>query len=210
MTQTLFTKGLIPLNDPYGLGISVTSVPTNAVDWVVVRLRDKINSSNILKEFAFFVDPNGDLINTDGTLGGILTGFAIDEYYVEVNHRNHNGIMTLNTIDLIPPDPMFDFTTNTDVYGTNPQADLDGGVYGLRKGNVNGDGRISKFGPVSINDYSALLNIIGTNSFLLDIYSGGDINMDGNVRKFGPTAINDYSALLNSLGVNSFIIEQLP
>ncbi len=160
MNLTLNTKGLIPLTDPYGTGKSVASIPSNAVDWVVVRLRDKNSSSSILHEEAFFIDADGYLLNTDGTTGGKLTEITADNYFIEVNHRNHNGVMTLSTVDLTQATPSFDFTANTNVYGTDPQVDLGSGVYGLRKGNVNGDARIAKVGPASINDYLSLLSIL--------------------------------------------------
>jgi hypothetical protein len=210
MTKTLNTKGLIPISDPYSVGVSVASVPTDAVDWVVVRLRDKNNSSSIVSELAFFVNQTGQLLDIDGSIGGKVRGVSLDDYFIEVNHRNHNGVMTLNALDLTQETPSFNFTTNTDIYGTDSQADLGSGVYGLRKGNVNNDGRISKTGPPTINDYTALLNVLGANTYSLNIYSGGDINMDGDVRKVGPLTINDYSALLNSLGVSTSITQQLP
>jgi len=210
MTKTLNTKGLIPISDPYSVGVSVASVPTDAVDWVVVRLRDKNNSSSIVSELAFFVNQTGQLLDIDGSLGGKVRGVSLDDYFIEVNHRNHNGIMTLNAIDLAQETPAFDFSTNTDIYGSDSQVDLGSSVYGLRKGNVNNDGRISKIGPPTINDYTALLNVLGANTYSLNIYSSGDINMDGDVRKVGPLTINDYSALLNSLGVSTSITQQLP
>jgi hypothetical protein len=86
---------------------------------------------------------------------------------------------------------------------------LDDGNYALYKGNVNGDAAIRKTGTAAINDYTALLNYLGPNLFILGVYAGADVNMDANVRKTGTAQINDYTAILNSLGTSLFILQQM-
>ena len=215
MNIGLNTKGLIPLSDPYVLGVTVSSIPSNVVDWILVQLRDKNDATSVLYSRTFFLDNTGNVIHTDGvTTNARFTGVPKDLYYVAVNHRNHLGVRTASTVDFSASNPSFNFKSNTGVFQNqsySPQFLVDGSSnYGLYKGNVNGDAAVRKTGTPTINDYTALLNYLGTNAFILNVYAGADINMDGDVRKTGTPTINDYSALLNSLGTNAFILEQLP
>jgi hypothetical protein len=213
MNVGLKTKNLIPLNDPYGLGNVVTSIPANVVDWVKVELRDKTNPATILFTRAFFLDNSGNVLYKDGTSGAKFTGVPKDQYYIAIKHRNHLGVRTAATVDLTAASPAFNFKSNTGVFQNQtyaPQALVGGGNYGLYKGNVNGDARVAKTGTPALNDYTALLTYLGANTSILNVYAGADINMDGDVRKTGTPAQNDYTALLNSLGSATSILQQIP
>jgi hypothetical protein len=206
MNIGLKTKNLIPLTDPYGLGVTVGSIPANVVDWIKVELRDKNNASTILYTKAFFLDNTGNVIDTDGvTANAKFTGVPKDLYYIAVKHRNHLGARTDATVDLNSVNPAFNFKSGTGVY-TNPaytytpQLLITTGVYGLYKGNVNSDTRVAKTGAQAINDMTALLNYLGINTSILNVYTGADVTCDGDVRKTGAAAVNDMTQLLNSLG----------
>jgi hypothetical protein len=213
MNTTLRNANLVPLTDPYGYGITVGSIPSNVVDWVKVELRDKNNASSILYQSAFFLDNTGNVVFTDGTSGAKFTGVAKDLYYIAVKHRNHLGARTASTVDLTTANPAFNYKSNVGVYQNQaytPQFNLnDDGNFALYKGNVNGDAAIRKTGTAAINDYTALLNYLGPNLFILGVYAGADVNMDANVRKTGTAQINDYTAILNSLGTSLFILQQM-
>jgi hypothetical protein len=213
MNTTLRTNNLIPLTDPYSLGTTVTSIPTNVVDWIKVELRDKNNAATILFSKAFFLDNTGNVLYTDGTSGARFTGVPKDQYFLAVKHRNHLGIRTNATIDLTSASPAFDFKSNTGVFQNQaytPQYNLATGIYGLYKGNANGDAAVRKTGTPAISDYTAILNYLGTNLFLTNVYANTDVNMDAAVRKTGTPAISDYTHILNSCGSNLFILQQLP
>lgn len=213
MTLNLNTKGLIPLTDPYSLGVTVSTIPATAVDWIKVELRDKTNSANILHTKAFFLDNTGNVISPDGSSTAKFAGVAKDQYYVAVKHRNHLGAMTNSTVDLAAVSPAFNFKSGAGVYQNQsytPMFNLGGGNYGLYKGNVNNDAKVAKVGLPSQNDYSALLSFLGANTSILNVYSGADVTMDGDVRKVGLTGVNDYSQLLNSLGSSTSLNQQVP
>lgn len=206
MGTQLKTKNLIPLTDPYGLGNTVAAIPANVVDWIKVELRDKTNPATILYTKAFFLDNTGNVLYLDGTSGAKFTGIPKDQYYIAVKHRNHLGARTSATVDLTVAGPAFNYKSGVGVY-TNPtittygpQATLATGVYGLYKGNVNGDTRVAKAGAAGINDMTALLNFMGASNAILNVYAGADVNCDGDARKAGASGINDMTHLLNSLG----------
>ncbi len=215
MNIGLKTKNLIPLTDPYGLGITVASIPANVVDWIKVELRDKTTPATILYTKTFFLDNTGNVIHTDGvTANAKFTGVPKDLYYIAVKHRNHLGVRTAATVDLAAASPAFNFKSNTGVFQNQtylPQATLASGIYGLYKGNVNSDAAVRKTGPAGGNDYSALLAYLFPNTQLLNVYAGADVNMDGDVKKTGPAAANDYSHLLNTLpGITTQRLQQIP
>lgn len=98
MDTDLRTGGLIPLSDPYGLGATVTSIPTDVVDWIKIEVRDPTNSSTILGEKAGFLRKDGQILDSDGNLGVRFSGLGVSSGFVAVRHRNHLGIMTANAI----------------------------------------------------------------------------------------------------------------
>lgn len=203
MSLALNTNGLIQTTDPYGLGTTVTNVPSNAVDWVLVEFRNKSNSSQVQYSKAFFVDNNGNIIHTDGTTGAKVTGVPKDQYYIAIRHRNHLGAMTLNTVDLTNASPAFNFTTGTaNLYGTNATRNMGGGIYALWGGDADGDG-VLRFGasPSDITPINSAVmgdvNNTGNSSLFVGalVYSDADTDMDGRVR-FGasPSDITPINA----------------
>jgi hypothetical protein len=178
---------MIPLTDPYLGTVTVGGIPATAVDWVLVEFRDKTNSSNVLFQRPYFLDNTGTLLNTDGAVGAKVTGVPKDQYYISVKHRNHLGVMTASTVDLLT-DPSFDFTLGLGVYGTNPLRNIDG-VYALWAGDTDGNGSVqfatgtSDITPISnavVNDPNNLANdptFIGAL-----VYSFADADMNATVQ----------------------------
>jgi hypothetical protein len=223
MTTTLRTNNLIPLTDPYGNGVTVGSIPANAVDWIEVQLRNSVTPSTIVKKYSFFVDNNGHVLNTDGAVGPKLAGVLRAPYYIAVRHRNHLGAMTASTIDFTGTGPFaFNYTTGAGIYGTNAMKNISG-VYALWAGDANGDGQVIFQGAG--NDPTPIGNVVNsapgntTNSFtyIVNGYYNADVNLDGQVIFQG--ANNDPTPIGNSVNShpgntgNSFtyaIVQQLP
>jgi len=212
-------NSLVPPTDPYGNGVTVSSIPANAVDWIEVQLRSGTGST-IDKKYSFFVDNNGNVLNTDGTIGAKLTGIAKGSKYVAVRHRNHLGAMTASMIDFAAAGPFaFDFSTSTGIYGSNAMRNM-GAKWALWAGDANGDNKVIFQG--SGNDPGPIANEVASHSTsftypVQDVYSNNDINMDGDVIFQGsandPTPVGNSVSNhpLNTTGSYTFIVNgQLP
>lgn len=102
MNAVLQTNSMIPLAHPYGsiyAGTeSVSSIPTDVVDWVLVELRSP--STTIVAQRAAFLKKDGTVVDTDGSSPVSFQDVLSGNYYVAIRHRNHLGIMT-NTAVLV-------------------------------------------------------------------------------------------------------------
>jgi hypothetical protein len=133
MTDSLRTKGLLPLSTPYGSGIytsgytSVNNISTETttsavlavtgnnaiVDWVFVQIRSKADSSIVLGTRSALIQRDGDIVDMDGTSSLKFADFLPDNFFVSVKHRNHIGIMTANKYALSLTANCIDFTTTS-------------------------------------------------------------------------------------------------
>jgi hypothetical protein len=191
MSTALNTQGLIPLTDPYVGTTTVTTIPSGVVDWVLVEFRNKLDASIVLYSKAFFLDSDGQLLNpANGAVGAKVTGVPKDQYYISVKHRNHLGVMTLNTVDLTAGSASFDFTDPlSGVYGTNPLYDWGGsGVMTLWGGDADGDGQViylnapSDLDPILTVVYYDPLNVDFLEYWITGpLYDKADTNLDGTV-----------------------------
>ncbi len=228
MEDDLRSANLIPLTEPYtslsgfthinGGGETVTNTVLATtgndaiVDWVFLELRNKAAASTVQHTRSALIQRDGDIVDVDGTSPVTFSVASPDDYFVAVRHRNHLGIRTSATVALSTTPANIDFTTSaTATFGTNARVNLGSGVLGLWGGNANGNNSVRVTGPPAINDYSNLLNYLGTPTTIqTNVYVPQDFNMDGTVRITGPPAINDYSKLLNILGSPTTILfEQL-
>ena len=209
MVDSLRTKGLLPLQEPYtALGYSLaggatTTLPVLAitgpnaiVDWIVVELRDP-GTYAVVEARAALLQRDGDVVAVDGSSP---LGFcsAAGNYRVAVRHRNHLGCMTgalyALSATLVPIDLS---QTSTATYGTNARK-ANGSLMNLWSGNVLANGFVSYTG--TDNDRDPILNAIGgvspTNTVVA--YSLADVNMDGAVIYTGNG--NDRDLILSNIG----------
>lgn len=227
MGNSLNTLGYLPLSQPYNTAPfnyagteSVASIPATMVDWVIVRLRNKLNPAIIVATKAGILHQNGTVTATDG-VNPIEFMVISDDYYIEVNHRNHLGAMSFAPVPLSMGTLTYDFTSDA-TYGTHAQRQFTNNK-ALWAGDGNLNKKVSYIGPA--NDRSAIILTILTdpsNTLLALNYSSvgyydADYNMNGNVRLSGPG--NDSGVILGSLGehpgndpysINYFITQQLP
>jgi len=173
-------NSLVPLNSPYSVSpwnapsASVTSVPSDIVDWVLVELRTPLND-NLIESQAGLLASDGFVRNTSGHPG--LTYAATGTFKVVVKHRNHVGIISSATID--PNGGVANLVSQANVnQGSNQLINLgDTGLFGLAPGDINSNG------VVTYADYNAFINA-GTMS---NNYHPADCNMDGQVN------LNDFN-----------------
>ncbi|MCB9260131.1 MAG: FG-GAP repeat protein [Ignavibacteriales bacterium] len=98
MTNTLITS--IPNESPYNEApATATNIPSNAVDWVMVELRDKNDNTKILGRKSAFLLQDKTIRELDGQ-NPLSFALPDDEYYIVVKHRNHLPIMSKDPVHL--------------------------------------------------------------------------------------------------------------
>jgi hypothetical protein len=178
MNTTLRSSSLLPSNQPYnsipwlypGLE-SVSPIPNNVVDWVLVELRTTTASSDMIARQAGLLLDNGLITGTDGSspLGFLLPSGS---YYIVIIHRNHLKIMSLNAVQLNFNSNLYDFSSAiTQAFGSTPMVLLTGDVYGLYAGDTNSDGTINA------TDRTLAWNNRNTTGCYLPV----DVSLDGQV-----------------------------
>jgi len=154
------------------------------VDWVTIKLRNS-NNKIVSEKFAL-IQRDGDVVSADGTSPIQLTPQNKD-YKVEINHRNHLGVMTESLINL-DTTPLLDFTdSSTLILGSYARAQLASGSMALWAGDTNNTNQIRFSGANNsvnpIRDH--VLNDSG-NFFNLTTYqSTGYLDIDVDMNGIG-------------------------
>jgi hypothetical protein len=153
MTTTI--NGILPTSQPYNVSPwnyngteSVTTMPSNAVDWVLVELRDATAAPNatvatrIARQAALMLS-NGNIVSTNGTSPLFITSSVSHGLFSVINHRNHLSVMSANAITPSGVNFTYDFSTASgQAYGTNAQKQLATATWGMYTGDVSGNGTI--------------------------------------------------------------------
>lgn len=97
MTTALNTS--LPLIDPYTGNESVTVMPDDVVDWVMVELRAEADKTTVIGSKAALLLKNGAVVSTDG-FSPVTVSVSPDvgSYYLVVKHRNHISVMSKNPL----------------------------------------------------------------------------------------------------------------
>ncbi|WP_447640368.1 MULTISPECIES: dockerin type I domain-containing protein [Chitinophagaceae] len=187
LSTALNTQGLIPHNGssvysgaPFsytGTAVNAATIPSGAVDWVLVEVRSSNTVANTtLEQRIGFVKSDGTLIAADGTTGISFSNKITGNNYIVVRHRNHLGIIaatpttfTANT-DMVSP---YDFTVANAAYGTGAQVVVASGVYAMWLGDVNQDGEVNALDIANVRTAS-LANPHG-------VYNLSDVDLTGEV-----------------------------
>jgi len=106
MRTTIKDEAKIPYEQPF-IGLpwsypgteSVSMIPENVVDWILVELRNNIDTSIVEDSRAGFLLKDGKIVDLDGTspLHFKVNG---DTYYIVVKHRNHLSVMSASDVAL--------------------------------------------------------------------------------------------------------------
>lgn len=214
MNSTLRASSLLPLAEPYtalgyvhsgGGGGEVTTqsvfnvTGVNAVvDWVVVELRNKNNSSQVLASRSALLQADGDVVGMDGS-SAVVVNLSSDNYFIALRHRNHLGIMAASAIALTSTAITVDLSNGSvALFG----ASLATTVVGTRNAMVAGDsdrnGVLSYTGQN--NDRDPILSRIGGAAPTATVagYFVEDLNLDGVVQYVGTG--NDRDIILVNIG----------
>ncbi|MCB2219867.1 MAG: hypothetical protein KQI35_05670 [Bacteroidetes bacterium] len=200
METSLNTQANIPLDQPYNPSLpyynesdpvwrytgleSVATLPTGAVDWVVVELRDASTPANatsattIYKTAAFLME-DGAVVDLDGSSLLRFDPIQSQNLYCVIYHRNHLGVISANGLSESSGIYSYDFSTGaSQAYGgINGHKQLETGVWGMVAGDGNGNGLIQNTDETAV--WKSDLGQSG--------YKGGDFNMNGLVQNTDET-----------------------
>jgi len=141
LSTELNIQNLLPKNQPFDAAPwnysgteSVTAIPSDVVDWVLIMVRTANNT--ILSQAAGFLTTNGTIVDISGQ-EGIAIPNALNQY-ISIHHRNHLAIVS-NT----PYTATLDFTTDlSSVQGIEQMKNIMG-KYCLYAGDYDGNGIIN-------------------------------------------------------------------
>jgi hypothetical protein len=174
MTTSL--RPLLPLSQPYNAAPwnysgteTVSALPADVVDWVMVELRTGASSATTVSRRAAFIKNHGMIVDLDGASAVTFNSISPGNYYIVVRHRNHLAIMTSSAQSLGTSATTYDFATaQSQAYGSMPMAQLAAGVFGMYVGDVNASGIVSS---ADANNIFGVLNA--------NIYNVNDANLSG-------------------------------
>ncbi len=124
--------------------------PINAVDWVLVELRETAGdvstatTSTRIARKAALLTKNGNITALDGYSNLLFSSSVSDSLFVVIWHRNHLPVISSQALTLSGGIYTYDFTTDsTKAYGgTAAQTELIPGIWGIYSGDANADGTI--------------------------------------------------------------------
>ncbi len=205
MSTTLKTGALLTLSQPYNITPwnyagteTVTSIPADVVDWVLVELRQAATPEAALPGTttlpgwpkACFLKSNGSIVDLDGITPPALGNPTITtNLYVIIRHRNHIAIMSAAGMTLTGSNYVYNFTDALSKAhgGSSGYKGIAAGVFGMVSGDADPDGNIS------ILDFTKWATDYGQTS----IYLPSDIDADGEV------SVLDFSKWATNFGAEN-------
>ncbi|MBN1673119.1 MAG: PKD domain-containing protein [Kiritimatiellae bacterium] len=144
MSTVLNAAGAIPAASPYAADQrTVSSVPPDAVDWVLLEFRQSTNGPAVFSR-SMFLRANGQLMTDDGSTAFVVDVTSGDSYWLVVKHRNHLSVMSASPVTFSSSAVSYDFSTASSKYfGGSPAAvELEPNVWGMRAGDTDSDGAV--------------------------------------------------------------------
>lgn len=143
MHQKLVQQNIVTVANPYqdqpwayNKATKITSIPTEAVDWILIMSRD-ING-NVLDQAVGFINKEGALIDLIGNVGIPLKQSTNN--YISIHHRGHMAVMAINPYQA---GSVYDFSTGENRVMGNKQLKLVGKKYVLHAGDFDANGVIN-------------------------------------------------------------------
>ncbi|WP_152604851.1 hypothetical protein [Psychroserpens jangbogonensis] len=178
MRDDMRSSGILPTTSPYvdakSCDISVFNVTGSSaiVDWIWLELRDITDQTLVIESRSAFLRADGTVVDVDG-VSPLFIDVPENDYYLMLSHRNHLGVLTLDSFTFDGTTLNIDLTTsNLSVQGgNNAIAGFSDGAFGLYAGDFNGDGQIQN---TDRNGVTPLRGISG--------YNNADINLNGQVQ----------------------------
>ncbi|MDY8137944.1 hypothetical protein [Aquimarina sp. 2201CG5-10] len=188
MRDDLRVANTIPTTSPYNDALTTASTvlivtgKDAIVDWVLVELRDKNDVTNVVASQSALLQRDGDIISVDG-ISTLEFDISTDNYFVAVQHRNHLGIVSANTVDLSSTVTTLDFSSDNLIVqgGNNAVVDLGSGVFAMLGGDFDENGQIQN------SDIISVIQVLGGSG-----YSMADMDMNGQIQN---TDINNIMNL---------------
>jgi len=215
-SMTTSLNSILPLTTPYTAApfnapsVTAPSIPATATDWILVEVRDASNPATIISQTSGFILNNGTIVSYDNQ--PIRLKNAVPSGHIALQHRNHLPIRTLNTIDLVNPPALKDFSLGTgQAYTdgsitTNANMRQVGSVYALWGGDANLDGHVRYTDDIFIaSDALKIYSDLGFDSQAqINTYHASDVNLDGYVRYTDDIFVpSDALVIYEILGFNS-------
>ncbi len=197
MSTHLQDNTLLPTDQPFNASPwfyagteSVSSLPANVTDWVLLEIRNQADSLQIIEQRAAFIRSDGIVIDLDGTEGVSFSNLYADvDYYMIVRTRNHIDVANALPISL-PQSAPYDYSQVSQVIGGTDQLhQADDGTHTLLAGDINGDGLIT------VVDF----NIYVVDASAINKYIDSDTNLDSNVTV---SDFNLYQGNASKIGIS--------
>ncbi len=185
MNTDLNTHGLIPLSQPFNSNInadwyytgteSVSSIPANVVDWVLVQIRDASDAASadagtVVAEQAAFLLNDGSIVDLDGSSNLYFPGISYSSgLFPVVWHRNHLGVISADRMTRSGGVYTYDFTTNINKAYQSGQKSINGKA-ALFGGDIDANGTVNN------TDKIIWSGVAGTKG-----YQPSDTDMNGEV-----------------------------
>jgi len=160
MNTDLATDVEFPLSQPYTTSPwnypgteTVTSVPANVVDWILVELRETdgtaadADASTVVDVRAGFLLNDGSVVDLDGISPLKFNVSLNDNLYVAVYHRNHLPVLSADPLPKVSGNYIWNFSDGiTKAYGgPSGHKDLGAGICGMISGDGESTGSIDDF-----------------------------------------------------------------
>ncbi|MBK8471141.1 MAG: hypothetical protein IPL33_02390 [Sphingobacteriales bacterium] len=199
MNTTLRNNNLLPANQPFNRAPwwyngteQSTNLPTNAVDWVLVEVRQPNAPYDIVAQKAALLLANGTIKDPGAATNEIqVTGLtAGDTYRLSLKTRNHLAVLSSQSMTL-PNATAYDLRIVANVEDGNIQLkNMGSSTYALKAADMNADGIIT------VADY----NYYATQISLINVYNDADCQLNGSV------TVADFNLLQpnsSSIGVST-------
>ena len=165
MKTDLYNFGMIPTGQPFNPTLpyygnndpewyydgteNIATLPTNAVDWVFVQLRDAATAAaateaTIVAEKPCILLNDGSVVDLDGISNPQFYTSFNEGAFVVIYHRNHLGIMSANAVGGFGGSYAYNFSTGSNKVagGAAGYTELEAGVWGMSSGDLNADNMI--------------------------------------------------------------------
>ncbi len=194
MDTKLNDLGLLPLSHPYddpntynyqGTA-TVSSFPTNVVDWIYVEARSGLSNSNFVEHKIGLLLNDGSIKDLDGVSDLSFNLPIGGNYYFVVRHRNHLDVMTASSLTHALT-MSYDFTSNATQAYIGVQKTLPDGKAVMFAGDIDQSMDIQN------NDYDSWK----IDPAILQTYDLRDISLDGQVQ------VTDADMWYNNRSTNS-------
>jgi hypothetical protein len=158
---------------------TVSAIPSNVVDWVLIELRSSTTSPAIGYRSAF-LRYDGVVVGDDG-IDVVPVDVPAGDYFIVIRHRNHLAVMSKDDFPVALssyPDvaTLYDFTTGSDQFHGGSAGAIQIDTSPIRWGMISGDGNSN--GQVQNDDSENIWKPEnGTPG-----YKNSDFNLNGQVQ----------------------------